>query len=113
MRFSFLDFIVNTDGNLTRAGSTSTSVGDVDAITKSLESLKLSASPEGSPVKGGSKDDYDDLYSDSDTDVKSRSSLGPDTKDYFASEELSSEDESPSLVDYGRLEGQLRAFFGS
>jgi hypothetical protein len=38
--------------------------------------------------------------------------MGPNTEDYFASEELSSKDESPSLIDYGRLERQLRAFFG-
>lgn len=112
MRFGFLDFIVNTEGNLTRASTVSAGVGDIDAITKSLESLKLPTSPEGPPVKGGSKDEYDDLYSDSDTNVKLRSSSGLDIKDYFTSEELSSADESPSLIDYERLERQLRAFFG-
>lgn len=59
-----------------------------------------------------SEDEYDDHYSDSDTDKQSCSSMGPGTEDYYASEELLSEGDSLPLIDYGRLKHQLRAFLG-
>lgn len=112
MHFGSLDFTLTSEGKLSLANYRVTEGNNTDAITESLGDLSIQT-PRDCPLAGHqSEDEYDDLYSDSDSDTWSRTSAGPNSEDYYASEELSSEDEAPLLIDPGMLERQLRAFFG-
>lgn len=89
VRFSSLDFTLTTEGKLSPANYGVAKGDNIDTIIENLGDLNICTLGDHPLAGYQSEDEYDDFYSDFDSDMRSRTSMGPNYEDYYTSKEVS------------------------